>query len=159
MHGSTHALGEALIELVGLMNDPRRDRRLLAEAGLDLDPLLLPLLVRIGVWGPAGAVELAAHLGRDHSTVSRQLARLEAAGLLARQPARRDRRLRPARLTERGERSFAALAAARTRLLNGALADWPPADRAAFNGLFRRFIDALKSAADIPPGRQMAASR
>jgi DNA-binding MarR family transcriptional regulator len=143
MHGLAQSFADDLVAFVGLMNDPGRDRLLLAEARLDLDPLLLPLLVRIGVWGAAGAVELSQHLGRDHSTVSRQLAKLEGAGLVERAALDRDRRVRQARLTPRGREGFEALAAARIRLLDGAMSNWPPSDRAALAELFHRFVQAV----------------
>ena len=80
MHRSAEAIAAAVLELAGFINDPRQDWRMMTEAGLDLDPVFLPLLVRLGA-GPAGVVELAGQSGRDHSTMSRQLARLEAGRL------------------------------------------------------------------------------
>jgi DNA-binding MarR family transcriptional regulator len=140
-----------LVEVIGFINDPRRDGRLLAEAGVDFEPVLLPLLVRLGVGGSAGVVELAAQLGRDHSTMSRQLAKLEKLGLAQRSAAPNDRRSRITRLTARGDEAVAALSAARSRVLDQALADWSPADRGALAWLLRRFAGALKATADAAP--------
>jgi DNA-binding MarR family transcriptional regulator len=150
MHGSTDALGDALLRLAGFINDPRQDWRLLAEAGLDLDPVLLPLLVRLGAWGSAGVVELSGHIGRDHSTISRQLARLEASGLVTRSGSHTDGRVRAASLTGLGQEAVAALSAARRRLLDRALAGWAQVDRETLSLLLGRFAEALKSAPDAP---------
>jgi DNA-binding MarR family transcriptional regulator len=151
MHGTDHALGAAVLELARFINDPRQDWRMMAEAGLDLDPAYLPLLVRLGVWGPAGVVELAAQVGRDHSTLSRQLAKLEAAGLVLRAASPADGRVRTAQLSPRGQETVAALSAARRRLLDRALAGWPASERETLARLLGRFADALKAAAQEAP--------
>ena len=56
-----------------LMNRPQRDRALLQEAGVSLDRALFPLLIVIERKGLL-VVELADLVGRDYTTVSRQLA-------------------------------------------------------------------------------------
>ncbi len=76
MTAEHRALHMALIEIVGVMNEPQRDEALIAAAGVRLDRALFPLLIGIERFGPIGVVELAAGVNRDHTTVSRQLARL-----------------------------------------------------------------------------------
>ena len=147
MHRSDDTLAAALLELASFINDPRQDWRMMAEAGLDLDPAFLPLLVRLGAQGPAGVVELAGQIGRDHSTTSRQIARLEAAGLAERAASPADARVRTARLTPRGEAAVAALTAARRRLLGRALAGWAARDRETLARLLSRFAAAVKGVA------------
>ena len=83
-----------------------------------------PLLVRVGAAGSVGVVDLADHVGRDHSTVSRQLATLEESGLVARQAAAHDARIREARITPAGREIVAAITTARRRALGALLADW-----------------------------------
>ena len=141
---STEKLGRAVRALAGFINDPRQDWRPIAEAGLDLDPAFLPLLVRLGDGEPANVVELAAGLGRDHSTMSRQIGRLEAAGLVERSVSETDGRIRNAQVTPAGREAVAALAAARRRLLDRTLADWSMADREALADLLARFVSSLK---------------
>lgn len=118
----------------------------MAEAGLDLDPAFMPVLVRLGTWGAAGVVELAGELGRDHSTMSRQLARLEAAGLAERTSSDADARVRIARVTSQGLEAVRALSAARRRSLDQALEGWTARDRQALASLLGRFAAALLSA-------------
>jgi DNA-binding MarR family transcriptional regulator len=143
MHRSQQPLAAALLTLLSVLNDPRQDWRMMAEAGLDLDPVFLPLLVGLGGVRQAGVVELAERLGRDHSTISRQLAKLEVAGLVARSASQADARVRTASLTPTGEAAVATLADARDRLLKRALAGWTVEDRDAFTELFGRFAGAL----------------
>ena len=116
---------------------------LLREAGVDLDRALFPLLVRLGMRGPFCVADLAEQVGRDHTTVSRQLARLEELELVSRREDRSDRRLRAARLTAKGERSFAPSRGRDGGCSAQALAGWSAADRKALADLNRRFADAL----------------
>jgi len=138
-------LASSLIDLVGFLNSPQRDDALLREAGVSLDRALFPLLVRLGVRSPLGVAELAGQVGRDPTTVSRQLARLEGLGLIERCEREADRRRNAARLTAAGRTIVEAITAARRRLLSRALADWSEADRAALADLNRRFADAMIS--------------
>ncbi len=71
------ALHGALLDIVSVMNRPQRDAELIKEAGIPLDRALFPLLVGIERFGPIGVVELADRAGRDYTTVSRQVAKLE----------------------------------------------------------------------------------
>jgi DNA-binding MarR family transcriptional regulator len=136
-------LGSALLDLIGFLNSPQRDDALLAEAGVELDRALFPLLVRLGVLGPMGVAELADQAGRDHTTISRQLAKLESLGLIARSESPEDRRRNAAALTAAGKKIVRAITAARRRLLSRALADWSEADRAQLAAMNRRFADTL----------------
>ena len=135
-------LASAVIDLLGFLNSPQRDDALLREAGVDLDRALFPLLVILGIRGALGVAELADQVGRDHTTVSRQLAKLESLGLIAREEGE-DRRRRAAALTPAGKRIVKAITQARRRLLSKALATWSEKDRAALAALNRRFADAL----------------
>jgi DNA-binding MarR family transcriptional regulator len=76
-------LHRALIDMVGEMNRPERDAAMLDMAGLTLERALFPLLVLVERLGPIGVVELAGRVGRDYTTVSRQVARLEELGLVS----------------------------------------------------------------------------
>ena len=54
MDDDLRQLHGALMDLVGVLNRPEPDARLLREAGVKLDRALFPLLVRIGARGPKG---------------------------------------------------------------------------------------------------------
>jgi len=136
-------LASSLIDLIGFLNSPQRDDALLREAGVDLDRALFPLLVILGRRGALGVAELADQVGRDHTTVSRQLAKLESLDLVARSESDADRRRRAAQLTRGGTKIVQAITQARRRLLSKALAGWSAADRAALANLNRRFADSL----------------
>ena len=137
-------LGAALIELVGMMNSPRQDELLLREAGVALDRALFPLLVRLNDYPSMGVAELADQVGRDPSTVSRQIAKLEELGLVKRQPSASDMRVKEATITKTGSRTIDAIKAARRRLLGQLLADWSKEERTMLPVLMRKFSDAMR---------------
>src|SRR5271156_6738016 len=102
MNEEIRQLHRTLVDLVGLMNRPQRDSALLQEAGVSLDRALFPLLIVIEHKGPIGVVELSELVGRDYTTVSRQSAKLDGLGLIARRPAKADKRVREAVITGKG---------------------------------------------------------
>jgi DNA-binding MarR family transcriptional regulator len=137
---------DALFDIIGLMNQPQRDTALLREAGVSLDRALFPLLVVIDRRGPIGIMELAGLVGRDHSTVSRQVATLTQLGLVTRHAGTSDRRERKVAATPEGLAIAHALDAARERLLQPIVARWDEQDWKTFVSLLRRFADdALSS--------------
>jgi DNA-binding MarR family transcriptional regulator len=141
MH-TTNPLHEALVDLIGQFNRPQVDVALLQRAGVNLDRALFPLLVRIAMRGPIGVVELADQAGRDHSTVSRQVAKLEELGLVSRSPSKTDQRVKEALVTEAGMGMVEQISQARNRLINEALADWSEQEKAELTRLVRKLADA-----------------
>lgn len=140
-------LGQGLVDLIGFLNSPQRDDALLREAGVRLDRALFPLLVHLGRRAALSVSELADLAGRDHTTISRQVARLETLGLIAREADAADRRRRAAQLTPEGAAIVEAISAARRRLLSRALADWSGADLRALADLNQRFTGDLAALA------------
>lgn len=134
-------LREALLDLTGVLNRPQPDAALIEAAGVDLDRALFPLLARIERRGPLGIVELAELAGRDYTTVSRQVAKLESLGLVARCPSPEDGRVRAAIVTDEGRTMTRALDAARQKILEGMFAQWDPEDVRELSRLLRKFAD------------------
>ncbi|WP_437817523.1 MarR family winged helix-turn-helix transcriptional regulator [Sorangium sp. So ce1078] len=133
----------AVVDLIALMNQPQRDQALLAEAGVSLDRALFQLLVGIERFGPIGVIELSERAGRDYTTVSRQVAKLESLGLIERRPSPADRRIHEAVITDKGRQMTDALDAARQRLAAPVLAKWSEEDSSDLVRLMRRFVDDL----------------
>ena len=134
-------LHEALLDLVGFFNRPQNDAALVREAGVSLDRALFPLLVRIQRRGPLRIGELADLVGRDYTTVSRQVAKLESLSLITRRPGTTDRRVTEAVVTEKGQAVSELFDVARERLAQKALADWSEQDLKELARLLRRFTD------------------
>jgi DNA-binding MarR family transcriptional regulator len=138
-------LREALHDLTGVLNRPQPDAALIALAGVDLDRALFPLLVRVERRGPLAVGELAELCGRDYSTVSRQLSKLENLGLVTRAVDAADARVTQAQISARGRVITKALDRAREKLMTALLATWDEKDVAELARLLRRLADdALK---------------
>ena len=135
-------LQEALIDIVAVMNRPQGDQAIIEEAGIALDRALFPLLVLVDRRGPIGVVDLDDRVGRDYTTVSRQVAKLEQLGLIARR-AGADRRVHEAIVTPAGKTVNDVIDAARERLATQVLAEWSASDLAYFTRMLRRFADDL----------------
>jgi DNA-binding MarR family transcriptional regulator len=145
MNQEIRELHRALVDLMGLMNRPQRDSALLREAGVSLDRALFPLLIVVERKGPVGVVELGDFAGRDYTTVSRQIAKLDSLGLVSRRPSKADNRVREAVITAKGRRVTSAIDAARERLASVLFAKWSQRDVQDLTRLMRRFADDLQS--------------
>ena len=145
MDRQLRVLHEALLDIVSVINRPDRDEAMIRAAGIRLDRALFPLLVGIDRYGPIGIVDLADRAGRDHTTVSRQVAKLAALGLVARQGGAGDRRVRAAVVTPEGRAMVARIDAARRRMGYAVFADWTAGEVDEFARLLRRFADRVKA--------------
>ncbi len=136
-------LHRSLLDIVGEFNRPERDAAMLKLAGLTLERALFPLLVLVEKLGPVGVVELAGRVGRDYTTVSRQVARLEALGLVNRQAGKTDRRMREAVITPQGKAAAKAVDGARERIILALFQGWSRHDFDALCRLLRKLADRL----------------
>lgn len=141
MDQSIRQFYDALFDLIGLINQPQRDSALLNAAGVSLDRALFPLLVVIGRRGTVGIMELAGLVGRDHTTVSRQVATLGRLGLITRHASPSDGRERKVAATQEGLAIVQALDMAREKLVQPILVHWDEQDWKTFVSLLRRFAD------------------
>jgi len=135
----------SMLGIVSVMNRPANDLRLIKEAGITLDPALFRLLVVIERVGPIGVVELADRLGRDYTTISRQVAKLVAKELVTRQGNPADRRMREAVIAPKGKAMTDRLDAARARMAAGIFATWEPQDVKDLVRLMAKFSAALEA--------------
>lgn len=137
------SLHASLLEIATVMNRPERDEELLALAGLTLERALFPLLVLVERKGPIGVVDLAGRAGRDYTTVSRQIARLEELGLVERRAGSVDKRVREAIITPRGKAATDALDAARETMALGLFQNWSPQDIDELVRLMGKLADGM----------------
>jgi DNA-binding MarR family transcriptional regulator len=147
MSAQLRVLHLALLEILAVMNRPQGDAAILREAGVRLDRALFPLLVGIERFGPIGVVELADGVGRDYTTVSRQVAKLESLGLVERRASAADRRVREAVVTAAGGAMTGRIDAARERMARVVFETWQAQDVDELVRLMRKFADALTGAA------------
>ncbi|QKR99584.1 winged helix-turn-helix transcriptional regulator [Sphingomonas sp. CL5.1] len=133
----------AMIDIVSVMNRPQRDEEMVRQAGIALDRALFPLLVMIERLGPIGIVDLAGRVGRDYTTVSRQVSKLEDLGLAERRENPVDRRVREAAITTRGKAMTDKVDVAREKMAREILSDWQEDEVLDLIRLMRRFADAV----------------
>jgi DNA-binding MarR family transcriptional regulator len=131
---------------MGMMNGPKRDELILAEASVKLDRALFPLLVLTERFAPIGVVDLADRVGRDYTTVSRQLGKLEDLGLVERQAGQRDGRVRVVVATPAGKVVTDRIDAARDRLLRAGFAGWDDQEIDDLVRLMQKFADEMRTA-------------
>ncbi|AXE83738.1 MarR family winged helix-turn-helix transcriptional regulator [Streptomyces sp. Go-475] len=117
-------------------------RRARAAAGRmhpELSLVSYTLLGHLEESGGCRATDLAAHYALDKSTVSRQVAALERAGLVERRPDAQDQRVQVLRLTQAGRRILAQVTESRRAAFRERLAHWPAADLARFADYLVRY--------------------
>ena len=135
--------GEQIAEAIGQLLRKSSRSRLYGEltAGLagNLDEATYPVLSALGRFGPLSAAALGAEIGLDRSVVSRHATRLEADGLLRRQPDPHDARASLLVLTDQGEQVVAELRRRLAARLDGYLEDWPQEHAETFARLLGRF--------------------
>ena len=133
----------ALVDIVSVMNQPHRDEALLNKADVKLDRTLFPLLVGINKFGPIGVVDIAERAGRDYTTVSRQLGKLEELGLIERKSSASDRRVHQAVIAPLGKELTDKIDQARDSLGRAVFASWEIEDIVTLVRLMRKFADEI----------------
>jgi DNA-binding MarR family transcriptional regulator len=98
-------------------------------------------------------VDLADRVGRDYTTVSRQVAKLESLGLVERRGNAADRRVREAVIAPRGKAMTDLVDAARERILRAIFETWDACEIDELVRLMRKFADAVKD--ELPAGSQI----
>jgi DNA-binding MarR family transcriptional regulator len=134
----------ALTRLIRRGNQPRVHERLAARAGVPLDRAAYAALCRVHEAGPLRLSELAARMGVDASTASRQVRQLERTGLVGRVGDPADRRASLLALTAEGDRVLTRMRQARRASLAQVLGGWSRADRRKLATVLTRLVDDLE---------------
>jgi DNA-binding MarR family transcriptional regulator len=143
MSDQLRALHGAVLDIVAVMNRPQNDEAMIKAAAIPLDRALFPLLVGIERFGPIGVVDLADRVGRDYTTVSRQVAKLDSLGLAERRASAADRRVREAVVTRKGKAMTDVVDAARDRMGRAIFEKWDAREMDELVRLMRKFANAL----------------
>ncbi len=149
-------LHKAILDIVAFVNRPEQDDYWIEASGIKLDRALFSVLMVIAHYGPIGVVDLATRLGRDHSTISRQTARLVELDLVARHPNPHDRRMRDLAASDTGQAMAMRVDVAREKFAKTALADWTATEVDDLIKLTRKFADALEQTRLHEAGRKPA---
>ncbi|WP_420709901.1 MarR family winged helix-turn-helix transcriptional regulator [Streptomyces sp. NRRL S-340] len=117
-------------------------RRARASAGRmhpELSLVSYTLLGHLEERGGCRATDLAAHYALDKSTVSRQVAALERAGLIERRLDPEDHRVQVLHLTDAGRQLLLQVTDSRRAAFQERLAEWPEEDLKRFAGYLTRY--------------------
>jgi DNA-binding MarR family transcriptional regulator len=141
------ALGELELELTRLLRRARSAQaRTAAEVHPELDSSGYALLISVRDLAEGGGAargsDLSDVLGLHKSTMSRNLATLEALGLIERIIDPEDSRARQVRLTAQGQAALDRTFEGRRERLRERLDSWEPDDIAELARLLRRLNDA-----------------
>jgi DNA-binding MarR family transcriptional regulator len=112
------------------------------------------LLMTLEEVGAATIGALAATLGLDASTVTRQIAAMEAEGLIERRTDSRDRRCSIISASHRGRALLRSVRERRTDRVDALLRQWPEEDRAALGRLLARLNQAIAAGASRQAPRE-----
>lgn len=96
---------------------------------VNLDAATFRVFVGIGHLQPTSVGDLAAMMGKNYSSVSRQIDKLETTGLVHTYPSSSDSRIRVSELTQRGEEINAMIKLTRERKMREGMADWSPSEK------------------------------
>ncbi|MET8094937.1 MarR family transcriptional regulator [Streptomyces sp. NPDC005236] len=103
------------------------------------------LLNRLDKEGPMGVKALAASMGIDSSTVTRQVAPLVDTGLVKRTSHPEDGRAVVLQLSPRGQSRLDEVRTSRRQLMAELTHEWAPEEREVFCALLTRFNTALSA--------------
>lgn len=146
--GQLHA---AVVALLRWASRPAVREQLWPDHGsFEPNPTDAWLLDALAARGPVRLTALARWQGVDKSTITLQVRRLVAAGLVERTPDSTDGRAILVGLTTEGHALRERLRQAGSRLLTEQLADWSSADLAELAGLLGRFAADLRSGDEAP---------
>ncbi|MFE9608715.1 MarR family winged helix-turn-helix transcriptional regulator [Streptomyces sp. NPDC006012] len=110
------------------------------------------LLNRLDQEGPMGVKALAASMGIDSSTVTRQVAPLVDTGLVKRTSHPEDGRAVVLQLSPRGAARLDEVRSSRRQLMAELTHDWAAEERDTFCALLTRFNSALSARTAVPGG-------
>ena len=137
------AILTALTQLMTQWSSPRVQAQFARDADIRVEPADIPALYILGMQGARRAGALADDLRLSRPTMSKQLQRLEIAGLIIREADAADGRASIVALSDAGRDAYDALVARGFRAIENALSTWPANERDHFATLAGRFISDL----------------
>lgn len=136
---------ESLVSIVSFFNRTDRDQAFIKQAGVDLEAVSFQLFVTIGRMQPTNVSDLANLLGKSHSSVSRQIDKLEQKQLVTTKDGEKDARVRSIVLSESGEELKKVLDKTRVEMIDSALKDWSEDEKKDLLGNLEHLARTLKN--------------
>lgn len=136
---------ESLVSIVSFFNRTDRDQAFIKQAGVDLEAVSFQLFVTIGRMQPTNVSDLANLLGKSHSSVSRQIDKLEQKQLVTTKDGEKDARVRSIVLSESGEELKKVLDKTRVEMIDSTLKDWSEGEKKDLLGNLEHLARTLKN--------------
>lgn len=114
----------ALLDVVGVINNPQLDLVMIRETGLSLDASLFPLIVLIDKYAPVSLIEIANRLNRDSIVTRRQILKLEKLGYVKADCQLKRKSAKSFTITESGERIIAKIDYTRNYIYSVVFSGW-----------------------------------
>ncbi|WP_019909457.1 MarR family winged helix-turn-helix transcriptional regulator [Paenibacillus sp. HW567] len=135
---------KALIDLFSIINRTDRDKKMIAAAGVNLEAAAFRVFGGIAHLQQTSVGDLAVILGKNYSSISRQIDKLEAAGLVRTYPSNSDSRIRMSELTKHGEEINSIISLTRQHIMQEALEDWTIEEKNGLLNYLKRLFEALQ---------------
>lgn len=145
----TQQIYQQLMQIVQFFNDPKQDQQLLASGNIELDFKLFPLFMSISYKQPTTVGELADFLGKSHSTISRQIDRLEKTGWVQ-TTSGTDTRTREIQISTTGKELLDKISTTRHQHMARAFSDWSDAELAQLQTTMLKLMETLHKNHDLP---------
>ncbi|HIY91748.1 MarR family winged helix-turn-helix transcriptional regulator [Companilactobacillus sp. HBUAS56275] len=136
---------ESLVTIVTFFNRTDRDQAFIKQAGVDLEAVSFQLFVTIGRMQPTNVSDLANILGKSHSSVSRQIDKLEQKQLVTTKDGEQDARVRSIVLSGSGEKLKKILDQTRVKMIDSALESWSEDEKKALSDNLGHLAKTLKN--------------
>ncbi|GEO79384.1 transcriptional regulator [Companilactobacillus mindensis DSM 14500] len=114
----------SLVSIVSFFNRTDRDRAFVKVAGINLEATSFQLFVTIGRMQPTNVSDLANMLGKSHSSVSRQIDKLEQKKLVETRDSEKDARIRTVELSKQGQEITEVINQTRLKEVDAVLSKW-----------------------------------
>lgn len=119
----------SLVSIVSFFNRTDRDRAFVKVAGINLEATSFQLFVTIGRMQPTNVSDLANMLGKSHSSVSRQIDKLEQKKLVETRDSEKDARIRTVELSKQGQEITEVINQTRLKEVDAVLSKWTDGEK------------------------------
>jgi len=134
---------KSLVSIVSFFNRADRDRAFVKAADINLEATSFQLFVTIGRMQPTNVSDLANLMGKSHSSVSRQVDKLEQNGLITTHDAKEDARIRLIQLSEKGTKLTEKIDLTRLNEIKTVMASWTDEEKQSLLDNLRHLAKTL----------------
>ncbi|TBN57947.1 MarR family transcriptional regulator [Glaciihabitans arcticus] len=134
------AVVENITTLLNIWMSPRFQHDIVAERHRAMSGLEIRILWTLSSMGPARTADMAETLDIGAPAVSKAIAKLDASGLITREPSATDQRSHTLHLSAEGRRAAQELYDVGDAMVTEIFTDWDAADVSQLSTLLARFV-------------------